>query len=241
MQFNDIGGINFPYQALANQFDDPAKLADWIYNKPGATINTPGTIKAAGYIARWGRNGYFPKDANSLDYTTMMGRFEKGEGLFMFNGDWESANLDKAMPNNVGFFLFPPQKAGGRVVAMSAPGTYVIPAKAKHAAEMVYFLNWVHTDKTARKIIVESTGASPGGPPDLSLPPIQAGTVLSQTLAATNQLAASGVAIDFLANATPGIYANAFRPELQLLVAGKETPEGFVQSIQRSYQKELQQ
>ncbi|HET8844903.1 MAG TPA: extracellular solute-binding protein [Ktedonobacteraceae bacterium] len=241
MQFNDIGGINFPYQALANQFADPARLADWIYNKPGATINYPGTVKAAEYIMRWGENGYFPQDANSLDYTTMMGRFEKGQGLFMFNGDWESANLDKAMPGNVGFFLFPPEKAGGRVVAMSAPGTYVIPAKAKHAAEMVYFLNWVHTNEAARKLTVETTGASPGGPPNLSLPPIQTGTVLAQTLAATRQLATSGIAIDFFANATPGIYANAFRPELQLLVAGKETPEGFVQNIQQSYQKELQQ
>ncbi len=241
MQFNDIGGLNFPYQALANQFTDPTGLANWIYNKPGSTINTPGTVKAASYIARWGKDGYFPKDVNSLDYTTMMGRFEKGEGLFMFNGDWESANLDKAMPGNVGFFLFPPEKAGGRIVAMSAPDTYVIPAKAKNAAAMVYFLNWVHTNKTARQLIVESNGASPGGPPDLPLPPVQAGTVLSQTLAATNQLAKSGVAIDFLANATPGIYANAFRPELQLLVAGKETPEGFVQNIQQSYKQELQQ
>ena len=239
MQFNDIGGINFPYQALANQFADPASLADWIYNKPGATLNSAGTVKAAEYIARWGKAGYFPKDANSLDYTTMMGRFEKGEGVFMFNGDWESANLDKAMKDNIGFFLFPPQNAGGRQVAMSAPASYVIPAKAKHAAEMVYFLNWVHTNEAARKIIIETNGASPGGPPDLPLPPVAPGTVLSQTLAATNQLAKSGVAIDFLANATPGIYANAFRPELQLLVAGKETPTGFVQNIQQSYQQEL--
>jgi raffinose/stachyose/melibiose transport system substrate-binding protein len=241
MQFNDIGGVNFPYQALANQFEDPATLANWIYNKPGASLNTPGTVKAAEYIARWGKAGYFSKDVNSLDYTTMMGRFEKGQGVFMFNGDWESANLDKAMPGNVGFFLFPSENAGGRLVAMSAPASYVIPARAKHAAEMVYFLNWVHTNEAARKIIVESTGASPGGPSDLPLPPIQAGTVLSQTLAATNQLATSGVAIDFFANATPGIYANAFRPELQLLVAGKETPEGFVQNVQQSYQQELKQ
>ena len=239
MQFNDIGGINFPYQALANQFADPASLADWIYNKPGSTLNSAGTVKAAEYIARWGKAGYFPKDANSLDYTTMMGRFEKGTGVFMFNGDWESANLDKAMKDNIGFFLFPSQNAGGRQVAMSAPASYVIPAKARHAAEMVYFLNWVHTNEAARKIIIETNGASPGGPPDLPLPPVAPGTVLSQTLEATNQLAKSGVAIDFLANATPGIYANAFRPELQLLVAGKETPTGFVQNIQQSYQQEL--
>lgn len=240
MQFNDIGGVNFPYQALINQLEDPAKLADWIYQKPGASFVTPGTTQAAAYIARWGQEGYFPADVNSIDYTSMMGRFTKGEGTFMFNGDWESANLDKAMADNVGFFLFPPQQAGGRHVAMSAPGTYVIPAKAKHAAEMVYFMNWAHTNEEARKIIVESTGASPGGPADLPIPPVPADSVAAQTLAATNQLAKDGVAIDFIANATPGIYAGAFKPELQLLVAGKQTPEGFVQQIQDAYQKELQ-
>ena len=37
----------------------------------------------------------------------MMSKFEHGEGLFMFDGDWESGNLDKLMPGKVGFFLMP--------------------------------------------------------------------------------------------------------------------------------------
>jgi raffinose/stachyose/melibiose transport system substrate-binding protein len=239
VQFNDIGGINFPFNALLNQFEDPAKLADFIYQKPGATINTPATVKAAEYIARWAEEGYFPEDANSLDYTTMMGRFTQGEGVFMFNGDWESANLDTAMGNNVGFFLFPPEQADGRFVAMSAPGTYVVPANAKHPAEMVYFLHWAHTNEAARKIIVETTGASPGGPADLPIPPVPAESVKAQTLEAHTQLATSGVAIDFVANATPGLLAGAIRPELQLLVAGQGTPEAFAPKIQEAYEKEL--
>ena len=31
----------------------------------------------------------------------------------MFDGDWESGNLDKLMPGKVGFFLMPTLKAGG--------------------------------------------------------------------------------------------------------------------------------
>ena len=240
MQFNDIGGINFPYQALVNQFVDPAAIAAWIFQQPDATINTPGAVKAAEYIARWGAAGYFPEDANALDYTSMMGRFTQGEGVFMFNGDWESANLDKAMSDNVGFFLFPPEEAGNPFVAMSAPGTYTVPAKAEHPDEIVFFLNWAHTNEAARRITVESTGASPGGPASLPLPPVAEGSVTAQTLQATNQLAESGVAIDFLANATPGIYAGAFKPGLQLLITGNVTPEDFVQSIQEAYEEELE-
>ena len=62
-----------------------------------------------------------------------MSRFIGGTGLFMFNGDWESGNLDKQMAGNVGFFLMPPETAGGKHAAMSAPLTYGIGAKAKNA------------------------------------------------------------------------------------------------------------
>jgi len=238
MQFNDIGGLAFPYQALLNQFEDPATIAAWIYQQPDASFETAGAVKAAEYIARWGEAGYFPDDVNAIDYTGMMGRFIGGEGVFMFNGDWESANLDAGMAANAGFFLFPPEEAGSPFVAMSAPASYVVPAKAKHPDEIVYFLNWAHTNDEARKITVQTTGSSPGGPADLPIPPVTEGSVTAQTLEATNTLA-SGVAIDFVANATPGIYANAFRPELQLLVAGREKPEDFVRKIQESYEQEL--
>jgi len=239
MQFNDIGGINFPYQDLLNQYEDPAKIADWVFNKPGATLNTPAAVKAGDQIAAWGKAGYFPKDANALDYTTMMARFTKGDGLFMFNGDWESQNLEKAMGNNVGFFLMPPATAGGKYVAMCAPGTYAIPAKAKHPAETAFFLNWVHTNPEARKIIVDTNGASPGGPPSLPIPAVRPGSVVEQTLKASQTLSKSGVAVDFTANATSGIYAGTIKPELQSLITGRQTGAGFAEKLQSAYEKEL--
>jgi ABC-type glycerol-3-phosphate transport system substrate-binding protein len=239
MQFNDIGGVNFPYQGLLNQYEDPTKIANWVFNKPGATLNTPAAVKAGDQIAAWGKAGYFPKDANALDYTTMMARFTKGDGVFMFNGDWESQNLEKAMGDNVGFFLVPPTTAGGKYVAMSAPGTYAIPAKAKHPAETAFFLNWVHTNPEARKIIVDTNGASPGGPPNLPIPAVRPGSVVEQTLKASQSLSKSGVAVDFTANATSGIYAGTIKPELQSLITGRETGAGFAEKLQSAYEKEL--
>jgi ABC-type glycerol-3-phosphate transport system substrate-binding protein len=239
MQFNDIGGLAFPFQALMNQYGDPAAIADWIYQRPGASFDTDAATRAAEGIAAWGAAGYFPPDVNAIDYTSMMGRFTAGEGVFMFNGDWESANLDTAMGENVGFFLFPAETAGEPVVAMSAPGTYVVPARAANPDAMVCFLHWVHTDAEARRIIVETTGAAPGGPSELPIPAVPAGSVYEQTLEAHRTLGASGVAIDFIANATPGIYAGAFRPELQLLVAGRSDPAAFAAAIQDAYAREL--
>jgi raffinose/stachyose/melibiose transport system substrate-binding protein len=240
MQFNkNTAGVNFTHQALQNQFGDPAQIADWIFQKPGATFDTPAALKATQTIQKWAQAGYFPKDANAIDYTAMMGEFQKGNGLFMFNGDWESANLDKGMSGNVGFFLFPPQSAGGKHVAMSAPNTFGIGAKAKHADAAAFFLNWVHTNAKAREITVKVGGSSPGGPTDLPVPPAADGTVLAQTLKASQQLGADNGAVDFTANATGAIFAAAITPEMQKLIAGQQTPEGYVKAVQAEYEKEL--
>jgi raffinose/stachyose/melibiose transport system substrate-binding protein len=240
-QFNDIGGVNFPFQALINQYEDPAKIADWVFDKPGATIDTPATVKAADRIAAWGKAGYFTKDANALSYTDMMANFEKGKALFMFNGDWESQNLTKALGKDVGFFLSPPAAAGNKLVAMSAPGTYAIPAKAKHIAATAFFLNWVHTNPKARQIIVDVNGSSPGGPADLPQPSVADDSVVAATLEATKELAENGVAVDFTANATAGIYANTIKPELQQLITGRETGAGVAKKMQADWAKELAQ
>ncbi|MFI7604507.1 ABC transporter substrate-binding protein [Micromonospora sp. NPDC049366] len=240
MQFNkNTAGINFPHQALQNQFGDPTQIADWIFQKPGATFDTLAALKATQTIQRWAQAGYFPKDANAIDYTAMMGEFQKGNGLFMFNGDWESGNLDKNMAGKVGFFLFPGEAAGAKHVAMSAPNTFGIGAKAKNPDAAAFFLNWAHTDAKAREISVTVGGSHPGGPSDLALPPVSEGTVLAATLKASQQLGAENGAVDFTANATGGIFAAAITPEMQKLVAGQQTPEGYVKAVQAEYAKEL--
>ncbi|MFI6237682.1 ABC transporter substrate-binding protein [Micromonospora sp. NPDC050784] len=240
MQFNkNTAGINFPHQALQNQFGDPTQVADWIFQKPGATFDTPAALKATQTIQKWAQAGYFTKDANALDYAGMVGEFQKGNGLFMFNGDWESANLDKSMPGNVGFFLFPTESPGGKHVAMSAPNTFGVSAKAKNPDAAAYFLNWVHTNSRAREISVTVGGSSPGGPSDLPVPSAAPNTVLAETLKASQQLGAENGAVDFTANATGGIFAAAITPEMQKLIAGQQTPEGYVKAVQAEYQKEL--
>ncbi|MEV4119751.1 extracellular solute-binding protein [Micromonospora sp. NPDC049645] len=239
-QFNkNTAGINFPHQALQNQFGDPTQVADWIFQKPGATFDTPAALKATQTIQKWAQAGYFPKDANALDYAGMVGEFQKGNGLFMFNGDWESANLDKSMPGNVGFFLFPTESPGGKHVAMSAPNTFGVSAKAKNPDAAAFFLNWVHTNAKAREISVTVGGSSPGGPSDLPVPAAAPNSVLAETLKASQQLGAENGAVDFTANATGGIFAAAITPEMQKLVAGQQTPEGYVKAVQAEYQKEL--
>jgi raffinose/stachyose/melibiose transport system substrate-binding protein len=241
VQFNGgaTGGFAFPLQDLMAAYGPPGPINDWIFNKPGATINTPANLQAAQHLAQWIKAGYFEADANAMDYPTMISRFTHNSGLFTFDGDWESGNFDKLMPGQAGFFLMPPAQAGGPHAAMSAPLTYGIAAKAKHADCAAFFLNWVATNPAARTIDVQVGGSHPLGASGASMPAIKAGTVTAQTLAAGSVIGKENGSMDFIANATGAIYASAWTPELQKLFAGKETPSGLLSTVQADYKQEL--
>lgn len=236
-QFNGgaTGGLLFPLQDLMAVYGPTAPINDWIFQKPGATIDTQANLQAVQHLDRWIKAGYFAKDVNAVDYAKMMSRFLADDGLFMFDGDWESGNLDKQMPGNVGFFLMPPIQQGGTYAAMSAPLTFGISAKAKQADCAAFFLNWVATNDKARDIAVEVGGSHPMGPAEAHMPTVAAGTVTESTLAAGAQIAKDNGAMDFIANATGAIYAKSWTPQVQKLVAGQQTPEGLLKSVQADY------
>jgi len=198
-------------------------------------------VTAAQHLEQRIKDGHFPKDANAIQYTDANSRFGKGEGVFIFNGDWQDAGYDKDAAGNVGFFVFPTAEAGGSLAAMSAPLTYGIAEKAKHADCAAFFFNWVATNEKAREINVAIGGSNPGGPTDLPVPPAKEGSVINETLAAGKEVAKASGGMDFIANATGSIFAQGWTPELQKMIGGKQTPEGLLKAVQAEYEKELAQ
>jgi len=234
-------GLAFPLQALMASVGPTQPINDWIFQKKGATIDTPSNLVAAQDLQQWIKNGYFPPDINAIEYTDSNARFVKGEGVFTFNGDWENADYDKNMPGNVGFFLMPPAQAGDNPAAMSSPLTYGIAAKAKHADCAAFFLNWVATNDTARQIDVTVGGSNPGGPADATMPNVTAGSITNDTLAAGAVINKAGTAMDFIANSTSSIFAQGWTPELQKMVGGQEDAAGLLKAVQAEYVRELAQ
>ena len=233
------GGLAFPLQNLMAAYGPTEPINDWIFQKQGASIDTPTNLTAAQHLQQWVAAGYFPKDVNAIEYTDANSRFGKGEGVFMFNGDWQNAVYDKDMKGNVGFFVFPAGDAGGKVAAMSAPLTYGIATNAKHADCAASFFNWVATNQKAREIDVAVGGSNPGGPPDLPVPQATSGSVTNETLAAGADVSKDNGAMDFIANATGSIFAQGWTPELQKLVGGKQDAAGLLKAVQAEYGKEL--
>lgn len=234
-------GLAFPLQHLMAAYGPVQPINDWIFQKPGATIDTEANLLAAQHLQQWIENGYFPEDINAIEYTDASARFGKGEGVFIFNGDWQNAGYDTDMPGNVGFFLMPPLEAGGDPAAMSAPLTFGIAANAKNADCAAFFFNWIATDETARQIDVTIGGSNPGGPSGLTMPAVTAGSVTNETLAAGPVVGEAGTSMDFIANATSAIFAQGWTPELQKMVGGKQDAAGLLKAVQEEYLRELTQ
>jgi len=232
-------GLAFPLQNLMAAFGPVGPINDWIFQKKGATIDTPSNLVAAQHLEAWIKAGYFPQDINAIEYTDAAARFTKGEGVFTFNGDWQNAGYDSGMTGNVGFFLMPPAQAGAGPAAMSAPLTYGIAAKARNADAAAFFLNWVATNPKARAIDVAVGGSNPGGPSDAVMPSVAAGSVTNDTLAAGPVMGKAGNSMDFIANATSSIFAQGWTPELQKMVGGKQDAAGLLKAVQAEYLREL--
>ncbi len=232
-------GLAFPLQALMASVGPTGPINDWIFQKPGATIDTPSNLIAAQHLEQWIKNGYFPPDINAIEYTDSNARFVKGEGVFTFNGDWENADYDKNLAGNVGFFLMPPADSSGSPAAMSAPLTYGIAAKAKHADCAAFFFNWVASNPAARQIDVTVGGSNPGGPADATMPAVAAGSITNVTLAAGPVIGKAGTSMDFIANSTSSIFAQGWTPELQKMVGGKQDAAGLLKAVQAEYVREL--
>ncbi|TDD73078.1 extracellular solute-binding protein [Jiangella aurantiaca] len=241
VQFNGgaTGGFAFPLQNLMAAYGEPGPINDWIFQKDGATIDTPSNLEAVQHLDEWIKAGYFDPDANAMDYATMMSKFIAGGGLFMFNGDWESGNLDQQLPGEVGFFLFPSAEEGGALATMSAPLTFGIGTNSANADCAAFFLDWVATNPEARTVAVEVGGSHPMGLPDAPMPEVQEGTVTAETLAAGAQIAEDNGAMDFIANATGAIYAQSWTPQLQRLFAGEQTPEELLRTVQSDYESQV--
>ncbi len=230
----------FVLQALINQYGDKQELVDWMFNKPGATIETDAALQGATTFQEWAEKGYLPSDVNAINYTTMVSNFTSGQGLFMWDGNWDAANVDTGLgKGNAQFFLMPPVEEGGDYVAMGTGNTFAIPAKAKNADATAFFLNWIATNDKARQIVVDVTGASPGGDPAQALPTVEDGTLIAKALEVSAEVGADDGFTDFMANSTAGIYQGSLQPNEQLLLTSKITPEDFLKSTQEFYENDL--
>lgn len=237
---NKEGAATMPIGIMMASSLGVKKTSEWVFNAPGATIDTPESVAVAQQVQDWNNAGYFPDGVNGLDATAANGLFTSGKGVFYTWGNWAAADMDKGLPGNVGFIPFPAVADGGQVAAMSDAATaFGIPEKSKNKDAAAAFLNFLSSDE-ARQIAVDN-GFMPTGTSDQKAPTVTDGSVLADVQTAFATVSEAGGLVPFVQNATPGISNQGWNPESQLLLGGESTPQQFVTNIQAKYTEELQQ
>lgn len=230
------GLVFFPYQSLLLAQGTAEPVTEWVFNAPDASIDTPEAVEAARTLQDWAAAGYLAPDVSAVDASTAAAQFAAGEGVYFVSGNWQAATLGQQLGDDVGFFLFPADGDHPRA-AMSDPANFVIPAAATDADADAAFLDFTFTDE-GRQLIVANKGLAPGGPADAPPPESDVAVVADASTAFTELSADDGI-VPFMGNATASFFSATLTPQLQLLLAGRVTPEDFAATLQADYESQL--
>ena len=216
-------------------------INEWIYQKEGATIDTPSNLEAAQHLEQWIKDGLLPRGRERHRVHRFERALRQGEGVFTFNGDWQNAQYDTDAPGKIGFFLFPPAEAGGGQARCPRRVTFGIAAKAKHADCAAFFLDWVATNPDSSPDQRGRRRLQPRRPVRPAHAEGRRGLGHERDAGGLAVVAAENGLMDFIANATGDIFTGSggWTPELQKLVGGQQTPEGLLQTVQASYEEDL--
>ena len=233
MAGNKSAQITFLVQMMLNTALGRDAVNDWVFNAPGATLDTPAGVDATAVIADWAARGYFPGDTNGTDATAAAGRFAAGQALFYASGNWDAATLQTKMGGNVGFVL--PPTRDGRVLAMSDPvSNFAIPSGSDDKNAAAAFLDFLRSD-AGRQVAVDA-GFAPSGTGEV--PATAPGSLGAQIQAAFGRLVAAEGQVQFVQNATNGM-SGTWLPQVQMLAAGRTTPDEMMAAVQSAYEQDL--
>ena len=235
MAGNQTGQVALTVQTMMNNAVGREPINDWVFNVPGASIDTPETVAAVETVANWAEQGYFNEDTNGTDGTVALGRFVEGEALFFFSGSWDASALQDQMGDNVGFVLAPVGDVGTQLGMSDPVSNFGIPAGSDQKNTAAAFLNFLLSPE-ARQIVAE-TGAGPSGTGEP--PTTEPGTLKAQVQEGFATLVEADGQVQFVQNATSGINAD-WLAQTQELVEGRVSPADYLANIQAAYEEDLQ-
>ncbi len=235
---NKDGLIGHLFSLLVGAYTGAQAANDFYFQTSGASINTPAALDGVKVLQKWIQAGYFNADANAIEQQESYGRFAGGQGVFMFQGSWLAPTLDKTFAGKYGFFPFPPKEVGGKYTAMSSNTYYwAIPAKSKNKDAAALFMDFL-TSPEAVQIAAKNGFFAAGAVSGTPAPAPLTSSLTDQFQAEYTLVAANDGFFMWHINSSPTL-GSVMPAELQLLVAGKATPEEVLAKIQSTYEADI--
>jgi len=148
-------------------------VRDWIFQKDGATFDSPGNLESLEKIKEWADKGYLGKgdSFNARDDAEAASAFGKGEGAFMLGGNWNASIAKDGLGEDAGFFNMPPGESGDTAAIGSASVPIHISAKTKQPDLAAAYLDFITGPDAGQAFVdnqlvpaVTDTTAEPGDP-----------------------------------------------------------------------------
>jgi raffinose/stachyose/melibiose transport system substrate-binding protein len=212
----------------------PDDINGIVFGQEGASWTSDGMIAAAAKVAEWGELGYYVDGYNGLAPADAGIRFGEGEGLFAPGGSWGAADIGTALGDNVGFFVTPPNEAGGPRYATGSFGYgWHISTKSEQPDLAAAFIEWM-TNVDAERLFVESGDLGALPVPDAVVPT----GVAVDIQEAFDQLLADDALLTYLDFADPN-GGEVLYPTIQEIISGDVAPEDGLARIEAARQEFL--
>src|SRR5918998_2005154 len=133
------------------------KIRDWVFQRDGATFDTPGNLTSLQKLKEWADKGYLGRgdSFNARNDSEAAAAFAKGEGALMLGGNWNAATAKEGLGDDAVFFNMPPGESGKMVAIGSASLPMHISAKAKEPDLAAAYLNAI-TGPDAGQALVDT-------------------------------------------------------------------------------------
>lgn len=219
----DTGAMHLFYTVL-DAMCPVADMQRWVFGTAGSNIDVGCARAAAQKIIDWTKAGYIPKTSTGLGEDDSAVAWANGEGVFTFNGNWNTAAALKGLGGDAGFFLLVDK--GHSAAATGASGGYVVSSKTKHPETVAAFLNFMTTAKAA---MIQIKGG---------LLPVHAASVAMDTPlqaeigTAYQQVSKANGMVQFMEYAAPDM-GDTLTAGLQSLILGRMTAAQFTTSLQQ--------
>jgi raffinose/stachyose/melibiose transport system substrate-binding protein len=206
-----------------------------IYRQGNKSWETDEIKQAAAKLQEWKQNGYLLQGFEGISPDDAVSLFAAGQGAMLMQGSWDAPNVAVQMNENAGFFLMPPQEAGGTVLHVGGVGIpYGITQNAEDPDLAAEFINFLVSERALELMVEQSALPGQTVPAEMITPDTLAGDLYTAWNAA-NEADAIGHYLDW---ATPTFY-DTLNAELQRLLGDQTTPEAFAQALQADYARFL--
>jgi len=224
------GHAAFLVQQIADDYEQPTPVNNWIFGVKGSSIALPGVRRGANQLVAWSKDGYLNSDASADALTQAISEFNQGKALFINDGNWDTYAYQAGLAAGVGFAAFPAAQAGGRYTAMvGGSAGYAISSKTKYPQVAAAFLNYSVSTQAAAAVF--ATGNLPN---DVSAIKPTPGSLNYDVVKAWGKVEASDGLYGYFANAFPT--ANTvWTQTTEELIGGQTSPAAAISTVQSAW------